>query len=236
VLIELPFVVRKATTATKVLNEMYGKYLAADFPGVKMITLTSTNAGSIHSRTKPIKDIADLKGLRVRSPTPPITAMLEFIGATPVGLPPTQIYENAEKGTIDAVVMPWGPVGAFKLSEVLTQHLDADSYVVSQYIIMNQRKFDSLPADAQKVFNDVSAAHFTAEKWGKVWTDTDDEAVADAKKRGHQIVSVATETRNKWRQQLAPVIEKYLAEQEAGGLKDARAIFAEMQRLIATHE
>jgi len=236
VLIELPFVVRKATTATKVLNAMYGKYLAADFPGVKMITLTSTNAGSIHSRTKPIKDIADLKGLRVRSPTPPITAMLEFIGATPVGLPPTQIYENAEKGTIDAVVMPWGPVGAFKLSEVLTQHLDADSYVVSQYIVMNQRKFDSLPADAQKVFNDVSAAHFTAEKWGKVWTDTDDEAVADAKKRGHQIVSVATETRNKWRQQLAPVIEKYLAEQEAGGLKDARAIFAEMQRLIATHE
>lgn len=236
VLIELPFVVRKASTATRVLNEMYGKYLAADFPGVKMVTLTSTNAGSIHSRTKPIKDIADLKGMRVRSPTPPITAMLEFIGATPVGLPPTQIYENAEKGTIDAVVMPWGPVGAFKLQEVLSHHLDADSYIVTQYVIMNQKSYDSLPADARKVFDEVSAAHFTAERWGKVWTDTDATAIDAAKKRGHQIVPVAAETRNKWRQQLAPVIEKYLADEEKRGLKDARAIFAEMQRLIAKYE
>lgn len=236
VLIELPFVVRKASTATKVLNEMYGKWLAADFPGVKMLTLTSTNAGSIHSRTKPIKDIADLKGMRVRSPTPPITAMLQFIGATPVGLPPTQIYENAEKGTIDAVVMPWGPVGAFKLQEVLSHHLDADSYVVSQYIIMNQRKFDSLPKDVQKAIDEVSAKHFTAERWGKIWTDTDATAIEAAKKRGHEIVPVAPETRNAWRKQLAPVIDKYLADEEKRGLKDARAIFAEMQRLIAQHE
>ena len=235
VLMELPFVVRKASTATKVLNAIYAKYLAPDFPGVKMITLTSTNAGSIHSRTKPIKDIADLKGMRVRSPTPPITAMLEFIGATPVGLPPTQIYENAEKGTIDAVVMPWGPVGAFKLNEVLSHHLDADSYVVTQYIIMNQKSYDALPADARKVFDEVSAAHFTAEKWGKVWTDTDEDAVAAAKKRGHKIEPVAAETRNKWRKQLEPVIEKYLAEQEKS-VKNVREIFAEMIRQIGQIE
>ncbi|HEY7610721.1 MAG TPA: TRAP transporter substrate-binding protein [Alphaproteobacteria bacterium] len=236
VLMELPFVVRKASTATKVLNEMYDKYLKPDFPGVKMITLTSTNAGSIHSRTKPIKDIADLKGMRVRSPTPPITAMLEFIGATPVGLPPTQIYENAEKGTIDAVVMPWGPVGAFKLQEVLSHHLDADSYVVTQYIIMNQKSYDSLAPDVRKVFDEVSAQHFTAEKWGKIWTDTDEEAVEAAKKRGHKIEPVAAETRNKWRRQLQPVIDKYLAEQEKGGLKNVREIFAEMQKLIGQYE
>ncbi|MFO0986918.1 MAG: TRAP transporter substrate-binding protein [Alphaproteobacteria bacterium] len=235
VLMELPFVVRKASTATKVLTTMYDKHLAADFPGVKMLTLTATNAGSIHSRTKPIKDIADLKGMRVRSPTPPITAMLEFIGATPVGLPPTQIYENAEKGTIDAVVMPWGPVGAFKLQEVLSHHLDADSYVVTQYVIMNQKSYESLAPDARKVFDEVSAAHFTAEKWGKIWTDTDDEAVEAAKKRGHKIEPVATETRNKWRKQLEPVIEKYLAEQEKS-VKNVREIFAEMVRQISEIE
>jgi TRAP-type C4-dicarboxylate transport system substrate-binding protein len=232
---ELPFVVRKGSTATTVLNAMYAKYLAPDFPGVKMVTLTATNAGSIHSRTKPIKDIADLKGMRVRSPTPPITAMLEFIGATPVGLPPTQIYENAEKGTIDAVVMPWGPVGAFKLQEVLSHHLDADSYVVTQYIIMNQRRYDSLPADVRKVFDEVSAAHFTAERWGKVWTVTDEAAVEAAKKRGHKIEPVAVETRNKWRKQLEPVIEKYLAEQEKS-VKNVREIFAEMVRQIGQIE
>lgn len=236
VLMELPFLVRKASTATRVLMEMYDKYLAVDFPGVKMVTLTSTNAGSIHSRTKSIKDIADLKGMRVRSPTPPITAMLEFIGATPVGLPPTQIYENAEKGTIDAVVMPWGPVGAFKLNEVLNFHLEADSYVVTQYTIMNQKSYDSLPADAKKVFDEVSAQHFTPERWGKVWTDTDNEAVEAAKKRGQEIVPVAAETRNKWRKQLEPVIDKYLAEEEKRGVKDVRAILAEMQRLVAKYE
>jgi TRAP-type C4-dicarboxylate transport system substrate-binding protein len=236
VLIELPFVVRTADTATKVLTEMYEKFLAPDFPGVHMLSLTSTNAGSIHSRTKPIKELADLKGMRVRSPTPPITAMLEFLGATPVGLPPTQIYENAEKGTVDAVVMPWGPVGAFKLEEVLSQHLDADAYVVSQYTVMNQRRYESLPADVKKVFDDVSAAHFTAARWAKVWTDTDEEAKAAALKRGQQIGAVAPALRQQWGRELAPVIDKYLADQEKAGNKDVRAVFAEMQRLIAKYE
>jgi TRAP-type C4-dicarboxylate transport system substrate-binding protein len=236
VLIELPFVVRSAETATKVLGEMYDKFLAADFPGVHMLSLTSTNAGSIHSRTKPIKDLSDLKGMRVRSPTPPITAMLEFLGATPVGLPPTQIYENAEKGTVDAVVMPWGPVGAFKLEEVLAQHLDADAYVVSQYTVMNQRRYESLPADVKKVIDDVSAAHFTAQRWAKVWTDTDNEAKETARKRGQQIGAVAPATRAQWRKDLSPVIDKYLADQEKAGQKDVRAVFSEMQRLIAKYE
>ncbi|MGE4011489.1 MAG: TRAP transporter substrate-binding protein [Alphaproteobacteria bacterium] len=236
VLIELPFVVRSSLTSTKVLHEMYDKFLAADFPGVRMLSLTSTNAGSIHSRVKPIKDIADLKGMRVRSPTPPITAMLEFIGATPVGLPPTQIYENAEKGTIDAVVMPWGPIGAFKLHEVLNHHMEADTYVVSQYTVMNQRKYDSLPADVKKVFDEVTAAHFSAERWSKVWNETDEDARQTALKRGHTIAPVAKETREQWAKQLAPVIEKYLADQEKAGQKEVRAVFAEMRRLIGKYE
>ncbi len=236
VLIELPFMVRSAETATKVLHEMYDSHLAPDFPGVKMLSLTSTNAGSIHTRNKPIKDISDLKGLRVRSPTPPITAMLSFIGATPVGLPPTQIYENAEKGTIDAVVMPWGPVGAFKLEEVLSHHIEADTYVVSQYTIMNQRKYDSMPPDIRAIFDAVTREHFSPARWAKIWTDTDEEARQAALKRGHAITPVDPALRSQWRQQLAGVIDKYLDDQEKAGLKDVRAVFAEMQRRIAQYE
>jgi TRAP-type C4-dicarboxylate transport system substrate-binding protein len=235
ILIELPFMVKSADAATRALMDIYPQHLAEDYPGVKVLSLTTTNSGSIHSRGKPVKELADLKGMRVRSPTPPLSAMIEFLGGTPVGLPPGQIYENLEKGTVDAVVMPWGPIGAFKLHEVTTSHLDVNAYTVSQYTVMNQRRYDSLPADLKKVIDDMSGKWFT-DRWGKLWSDTDEEAKQIAIKRGNAVFPVSDELRNKWRKDFQPLIESYLAEQEKAGVKNIRGIFDALTKAIAKYE
>jgi TRAP-type C4-dicarboxylate transport system substrate-binding protein len=161
--------------------------------------------------------------------------MLEFLGATPVGLPPGQIYENLEKGTVDAVVMPWGPIGAFKLQEVTTSHLDVHAYTVSQYTVMNQRKYDALPTDLKKVIDEMSGQWFT-DRWGKLWADTDEEAKQMALKRGNTVIPVSDDVRNKWRKEFQPLIESYLAEQEKAGVKNIREVFAAMTNQIAKYE
>lgn len=235
ILVELPFMVKSADAATRALMDIYPRYLAEDYPGVKMLSLTTTNSGSIHSRTKPVKDLSDLKGMRVRSPTPPLSAMLEFLGATPVGLPPGQIYENLEKGTVDAVVMPWGPIGAFKLQEVTSYHLDVNAYTVSQYTVMNQRKYDSLPADLKKIVDEMSGQWFT-DRWGKLWADTDEEAKKAALKRGNTVIPVSDDVRNKWRKDFEPLVESYLADQEKQGVKNIREVYGAMVKQIAKYE
>src|SRR3546814_12583514 len=84
-----PFLVQTANAASRTLWDMYPKYFAQEFPdSVKVLALHAHNAGLIHTREKQVKTMDDLKGLRIRSPSPQINAMLQQLGAIPVGLPP----------------------------------------------------------------------------------------------------------------------------------------------------
>ena len=208
VLMELPFTVASAEAGTQALMDIYQDYLLDDFPGTKVLSLTLTEPSAIHTKA-PIDSLEDLKGMRVRAPTPSVTAILEAVGATPVGMPPTQIYENVERGVVDGNVMPWGPVGAFKLWEVLHNHLNARMDTVTMYTLINQQKYDSLPDDIKALF-DESLPYFR-KNWGQWWYDTDQKAIEAARANGNTIVEVDAETRAKWREQMKPVIDAYIA-------------------------
>lgn len=224
VLVELPFTVPDATIGTCALMKVQDQ-VKGDYPDTKILYLTVTEPSAAHT-TKKIETLDDLKGMRIRTPTPAITAMLEEIGATPVGMPPTEIYESVERGVIDGNIMPWGPVGAFKLQEVLKYHLDAGINPVAMYIVFNQRKFDSLPEDIQQVIDDVSEEMFS--NWGRWWHETDQVAVDAAREAGNEIIPMSDEQRQAWRERLQPVIDNYLANDSDLPVNEAKAIYAAM--------
>jgi TRAP-type C4-dicarboxylate transport system substrate-binding protein len=232
VLIELPFTVPNSTVGTCAMMAMKDE-LASDYPGTHILSITVTEPSGAHT-TEKIVSLDDLKGLRIRTPTPAITAMLEEIGATPVGMPPTEIYESVERGVIDGNIMPWGPVGAFKLEEVLKYHLDAAINPVAMYMIFNQRKFDALPEDIQQVIDEVSNEVFS--NWPRWWQETDAAAIKAAKEAGNTIIPMSDEDREAWRQRLQPVIENYLENDADMPVEDATAIYAAILEAVKACE
>lgn len=230
VLVELPFTVPDSTVGTCAMMAMKDD-LASDYPDTHVLYLTVTEPSGAHTKAK-IETLDDLKGLRIRTPTPAITAMLEDIGATPVGMPPTEIYESVERGVIDGNIMPWGPVGAFKLHEVLHYHLDAAINPVAMYIVLNQAKYDSLPEDIRTVIDDVSAEVFA--NWSHWWHDTDQEAINAALAAGNEIIPMSDSVREGWRQRLQPVIDNYLANDADMPVQDAKATYAAILDAVAT--
>ena len=76
-LIELPFMAKKSSVATKVPWNLFDEHLAEEFPGVKVLALHTTIGGQIHTSDKPVKTMDDLKGLRVRFPSAAIRNMRE---------------------------------------------------------------------------------------------------------------------------------------------------------------
>ena len=230
VLAELPFAVPNATIGTCALMKVENE-LKPDFPGTHILYLTVTEPSAAHT-TKKITSLDQLKGMRVRTPTPAITAMLNYIGATPVGMPPTQIYESVERGVVDGNIMPWGPVGAFKLYEVLHYHLDARINPVAMYIVMNQRRYDSLPPDIRKVIDDVSNKMFS--HWGKWWHDTDQQAIQAAKAHGNVIVPMSDAKRAEWQKRLQPVIATYLEKSSGLPPASAKKIYGDIRQAVST--
>ncbi|MDQ0313748.1 TRAP transporter substrate-binding protein [Amorphus orientalis] len=232
VLVELPFTVPNSEVGTCAMMKMKDEF-APDYPGTKVLYLTVTEPSAAHT-TKEIKTLDDLEGMRIRTPTPAITAMLEEIGATPVGMPPSEIYESVERGVVDGNIMPWGPVGAFKLYEVLDYHLDAGINPVAMYIVFNQRKYDSLPEDIQQTIDEVSEEVFS--NWGRWWHETDQEAIEAAKAAGNTVIPMSDAQREEWRERLQPVIENYLSNNSDMSESDAKALYASIREAVKTCE
>ncbi len=232
---DLPFLVKTSDAASKTLWSLYPDYLSTEYKGMKMLAMHAHNAGLIHTREKKVETMADLKGLRLRTPSLAISNMLKHLGATPVGLPPTQVYENLQKGVIDGNVFPYEAVNSFKLYEVLGYHLDAKAYTTSFYFAMNEKKYKSLPEDVRKVIDDISGQTLV-DKFGPWWTKWDQPGIAAIKNKGNAVTTLSDDQRAQWRESLQPMIDAYLSDLEKKGVKNAREIYAKAQELVSKYE
>lgn len=231
-IMEMPFVAESADSASRTLWAMLPTSLAEDYKGFKVLAVHCHNPGLFHTRTKDLRSIDDVKGLRMRAPNYPTQKLLEHLGAAPVGMPPGQVYENLEKGVIDGAVFPWDAIKGFRLEGQLKHHLDARVYTSCFHILMNEQKYASLPADVKKAVDETTGAAMV-NRFGEWWGRWDQAGLDAVKPRGNVIVPVANEVREKWRAQLQPVTDALLAELEKGGVANAKAIYQEMRQKVA---
>lgn len=231
-IMEMPFVAESAGSASKALWEMRNGALAEDWKEFKLAALHCHNPGLFHTRDKPLKTIHDVKGLRMRAPNPPTQALLAHLGATPVGMPPGQVYENLEKGVIDGAVFPWDAIKGFRLENALKNHLDARVYTSCFHLVMNPKRFDALPAETKKAF-ESSIGQPLVDRFGEWWNKWDLAGLNAVKPLNHNIVPVSAETREKWRGELKPVLDAELAKLEKEGVQNPRAIYEEMLKQVA---
>jgi TRAP-type transport system periplasmic protein len=233
-IIDLPFLTDDAGAASYALTELFDEYLAEEYDGLKVLALHAHNGGLVHTRGTRVESMEDLRGLRIRTPSPAVSAMLTHLGADPQGLPPGEVYENLQRGVIDGTVFPWDPVSSFGLAEVLDHHLEGGVYTVSFFFVMNQDRYDALSEDAQACIDEASA-DLTPDQFGEWWDKWDQPGRDAAAERGAEVTTLSEEERERWREALEPMIEAYLDEVEAEGVENAREIYAAMQEKIAEY-
>lgn len=233
-LIELPFMAATAEAGARTLWNLYPRLLGDDYTGIKPLLLMTHNAGGLHTRSR-VERPADLKGLRIRTPSPTVSMMLSALGAVPVGLPPTLVYENLQKGVIDGAATTWDAVSSFRLDEVTRFHLDARLFTAAFWFGINRKRFDALPADVRTAIEAASGAALLPRVQG--WWDSWDEAgLAAAKARNNTVIVPDEALRGEWKRATAPMLDGALAEFEKEGVANAREIHAAMLREIALHQ
>ena len=234
-IVEMPMLVSRAEAGSRALWNLAPKLLAADYAGLKPLVLMTHNGGLIHTRDKRVATPDDLRGLRIRTPSPTVSMMLEFLGASPVGMPPGQVYENMQRGVLDGAAFPWDPVRAFKLGEVSRFHSELNIYTAAFWFAMNDRKYKGLPADVRRVIDQTSGEALLAKVQGW-WDKWDAAGKASAIERGNTIVTFTKEERAAWERTLVPLANKAMQDFEKQGVPDARDIYIAMQREVAKVE
>lgn len=138
----------------KLMREFYAKYNIINFPGGN----TGAQMGGWYR--KPIKSLADMKGLKMRV-AGFAGRVMERMGVVPQNLPGGEIYQALEKGIIDAA--EWvGPYDDQKLGfyKVAPHYHFPGWWEGGPQLdfFINQKAYDSLPAE-YKAMVEAAASH-----------------------------------------------------------------------------
>ena len=214
--------------ATEIGNAMYKRVLNQEFQGVKMVELNGCIQAFIWTK-KPVKSLEDLKGMKIAVSGATMVKVGRALGLSPVTMSTGDLYEAADKGVIDGFVRPVELLVSRKLAEVAKYVTDVDLGHDLFFIVMNQKKWDSLPPDAKKVLTELSG-DWAVEFTGKAWDKFDQEAAADVKAKGIEFISLPKQEEARWRKLISPIKDEYAADLEAKKLP-GKKILEELKKL-----
>jgi tripartite ATP-independent transporter DctP family solute receptor len=179
----MPFLFRSIEHLQKVLDGPIGNQILGSFEPYGFVGLAFYDSGarSIYNSQRPVRSIADLKGLRLRVQQSELMSdMIRALGAEPVELPYGQVLTGLATKLIDGAENNWP-------SFVTTDHYKyAGYYTLTEHtmspevLVMSKKAWESLSADDQKIFRDAAtqSSHFMRERWKELETRSQQKAQA----------------------------------------------------------
>ena len=215
-LTELPGVISADTGTTRMNANV--EMLSDEYKRVVLLGIWNNAPNIIFTANKPVRTLADLKGMKIRVPSRNAGLVVEAWGASPVSMPAPEIYNAMQTGVIDGAMTDATTLGAFKLAEV-TKYITTgmDTTISSFFLIMNRDSFEALSEDQQKVVSE--AGREAAMNGNKAWLGIADKALAGfAAAEGKEVVTLSGEEAAKFNAASAAVLDKVVAEAEAQGI------------------
>lgn len=234
---ELPFIVNDARAASAAFWTMMKEHMEnTEFKSMKVLGTWVHGPGMIHTN-KPVVTPSDLDGMKIRGGSRQVNALLNQLGATPVGMPVPAVPEALSKGVIDGTTIPWEVTRALKVPELVQNHTEFTGpmlYTITFVLVMNKDKFNELPADLQKVIDDNSGMDFSVFAGG-TQSDADGPSRQLAVDRGNNIITLDAARSAAWAATAAPVYDTWLAEMKDRGI-DGQALIDEAKALMAAYK
>ena len=230
--LDLPMGYPSGMVATLVANDFVKKMNPKELSDVKVLYLHAHGPGLLHTQ-KPVSSMADLKGMKIRS-TGLSAKIVENLGGVSVAMPQGGTYEALQKGVVQGTLAPMETLKGWKQAQVIKYTTDCTNigYTTAMFVVMNNKKWNSLPKDVQKVFDDVS------DEWiavaGKAWDDADAEGYKYSAELGNKMIKLSDAEEAKWEAAVKPVAESYIKSTESKGLPGKQAV-QEVASLIKKH-
>jgi len=213
----MPFLFRSIEHMQKVLDGPVGKEILGSFEPYGFVGLAFYDSGarSIYNNVRPVKSLADLKGLRIRvQQSELMSQMIRALGAEPVELPYGQVLTGLATHLIDGAENNWP-------SFVTTDHYKHAAYYTltehtmsPEVLVISLKAWRSLSAEDQTIFREAArrSSLFMREKW------RDLEEQSQLKARAAGITVVKDIDRKPFEDAMAPIYAKVAQDPAAAAL------------------
>jgi TRAP-type C4-dicarboxylate transport system substrate-binding protein len=234
---ELPGVHKGNALATDLAIQDVYPMIADDFKDVKVLLVFVHAGNAIHLVDKPVHSPADLKGLKLRTPSRTGAWVIESWGAEPVGMPLPSLPEALSKKAVDGALIPFEVVPAIKLQEMTkysVEGADGTRFGTSVFLFaMNKARYDSLPDDLKKIIDDNSGAALAA-KAGELWNSFEapgEKMQADA---DGEIIKLSADEMAEFDKLNQQVVDRWIEEATKNGI-DGKALVDAAKAAVLKH-
>lgn len=107
--------------------------------------------------TKPVRTAEDVKGLRIRA-AGHIVPLATALGATPINVPTTEIYEVLQRGAVDCTMGPPNFIDALSLDDVIKYVTDTNAGIIPTptSLMLREDLWETLTPQQRQVLVDTA--------------------------------------------------------------------------------
>ena len=204
----MPFLFRSTEHMRKVLDGAIGEEILRDCEAQGFIGLAFYDSGarSIYTVKKPIKTLADTKGLKVRVQQSDLwVSLLEAMGANATPMPFGEVYTALKTGLVDAAENNYPSYESSRHFEVAKYYNKTEHSMAPEILLFSKKVWDTLPADEQRQIR--AAAKESVTYMRKLWDERETKSLAIVKAGGAEIVEI---DKAAFQAAMKPVYDKFL--------------------------
>ena len=150
---DLPYIFPDKATLYRVMDGAVGKSLFTklESKGIHGLAFWDNGYKQIHAN-KPVKTVADLKGLKLRIQSSKVLdAQMRKVGASPQVLAFGEVYTALQTGTVDGGENTLSNIFTQKMHEVQKHITISDHGYIGYGVIVNKKFWEGLPADIRTI-------------------------------------------------------------------------------------
>lgn len=232
--VELPFLGEGGEVFSQVAWDWYEKHAHREFEDFKLITLNAIDPGMVHTSKTPVRKLEDMQGLKIRVAGRYIGMAVDALGAVPVQMPLTDVYESLARGQVQGMMIPWLITVPFKFADVTKYHTDIPIYHSLLLTVMNKQSYNKL-SEEQKAGIEKSIGRDYGRRYGKLWDDGAEKGRAIAKEKGNEIIKLSPEEERRWRDAADAASEAWIKDMDSKGL-DGRGMFNDLLEIVKKYQ
>jgi len=233
---ELPFVHTNNPSATNLaMAQLFDAELAQEYKGLEVMFLHVHGGNGLHTVDTPVYEPADVKDLKIRTPSRTGAWTIEALGASAAAMPVPALPQALATKAVDAAFVPWEIIPALKLQQQTKYQIEGANKTRFGTLVfqmsMNETRWNGLPDDIKQAFRTASDNAWLAHL-GTVWADTDDQGIAMAVEAGNTHIMLDQAQTDAFEEALKPVIERWADEANNAGI-DGAGLLAKAKAAIA---
>jgi tripartite ATP-independent transporter DctP family solute receptor len=206
----MPFLFRSTEHMRKVLDGPIGDEIlkACEKQGFVGLAFYDSGSRSIYTVKKPVKTLADMKGLKIRVQQSDLwVSLLQAMGANATPMPYGEVYTGLKTGLVDGAENNWPSYETSHHYEVAKFYSMTEHSMAPEMLLMSKKVYDGLTPAEQKMIRE--AAKESVPYMRKLW-DAKEKASRDlVEKGGAQVVEV---DKKSFSDAMKPVYDKFITD------------------------